>query len=696
MVAHGAPDDRFWVKFRAYLFQSAALTDTNLRFETHLDGADQAAAIERCHADGAAVIASTLADPDDVREKLLQARDADVRIITFNAGVEHAESVGSEVHLALNDRVAGELAGRQFNERGITGQIGCLIHEQDNLSLEHRCDALEDTYAGAGVTRIRLDELDSRPQADLDGHVESIASELVNEDGPRYDAVLTLNADSMEYALRAVQRLDGAAGALRLASVGASREDLTDFPGALLEQHLDVLISDSVFDQGFFVASALLLSYNLHLSSHIAQPQLWLAEPSLLGPQIASAHVDAIEAASASLDRLIEQSGAVERQADGNTVRVAALKRADGSVVFAIETMQADGSWSLPRLPQRRVLAADAPSGAWLVSSELDLASVDAEGGPLFCVVTHGSKQDRFWRTARAYMHISAHLTDTNWRYEAHLDGADQAAAIEQCSADGADVIASTLADPEAVTDALLAAKAAGAHIVTFNSGAGFAAAAGSEIHVALNDREAGVVAAERIGELGVTGPIVCISHEEGNVGLEERCEGLEATYQGGSVSRLQLTEGATDEQVVAELIARLSDAERTDAELVLTLSADTLLNAMTAFDQIFADSGRVIKIVGIGSHPDIRPVPVEVRRRHLSAGFNDSVESQGFLVLSAMHFVFNRHTPPQLTGSPQVWLAIPFLIDPSKLRMLAALGIVGEVTEKYFRYVAESVEDDE
>ena len=415
VVAHGAPNDRFWVKFRAYLFQSAALADTNLLFETHLDGTDQAAAIDRCTADGAAVIAATLASPDDVRETLLQAKEADVRIVTFNAGVEHAESVGSEVHIALNDRVAGELAGRQFNQSGVTGRIGCLIHEQDNLGLEHRCDGLETVYEGAGVERIRIEEVSPRIGGELDSYIEDISSRLVGEQGPLYDALLTLSADSMEYALTAIQRLDGAAGAVRLASVGASREDLADFPDALLERHLDVLISDSVFAQGFFVASAMHLSYNLHLSSHIAQAQLWLAEPALLEPQTAGAQDDALDAASASLDRLIEQSGAVQRRADGTTVRVAALKRADGSVVVAIETFQADGSWGPRRLPQMRVVDADAKSGVWYASSGIELPRADTEDGPLFCVVTHGSKQDRYWRVARAYMHISAHITDTNW-----------------------------------------------------------------------------------------------------------------------------------------------------------------------------------------------------------------------------------------------------------------------------------------
>ncbi len=693
VVAHGAPDDRFWVKFRAYLYQSASLTDTNLRFETYLDGADQAAALERCLADGAAVVASTLASPDAVRETLLQAREAEVRVVTFNAGVEHAEGVRSQVHIALNDRAAGELAGRQFNESGITGQVGCLIHEQDNLSLEHRCDGLEAIYAGAGVTRIRLDEVASHQQRAHDEFIAMLGDRLSDEQGPRYDAVLTLSADSMQFALTAIQRLDGGAGDLRLASVGASREDLADFPDALLEQHLDVLISDSVETQGFFVASAMQLAYNLHHAVYINQPQLWLADPALVGQDATGGN--AATAASASLERLIEQSNAIDTQHDGVKVRVSALRRADGSIVFAVQTLQADGSWSEPQLPQRRVVAADAPSGVWLLSSEVALPSADAAEEPLFCVVAHGSKQDRYWQVARAYMHISAHLADTNYRYESHLDGADQAAAIDRCSADGAAVIASTLADPEAVTDSLLAAKAAGARIVTFNSGASFAEAAGSEIHVALDDREAGVRAAQRISQLGVTGPIACVMHEQGNVGLEERCEGLEASYQGASVRRLHLTEGATDEQVVEELIAKLTDPEWSDVEMAMTLNANTLFNALDAFDQIYAaDNDRTIRILPIGSHVDLRLTDLAARQRHMASLFNDSVESQGFLVLSAMQFVHNRHTPPELVGSPQLWLATPFALNASRAQ--TDVERTRMIVQTLLRYVAEAAADDE
>ena len=693
VVAHGAADDHFWLQFRAFLYQSARLSQINVRFETHLRGEDQAAAIERCISDGAAVIASTLASPAHVREPLIKAKEAGARVATFNAGVEHAASVGSEIHIALNDRAAGELAGRQLNERGISGQVGCIIHELDNLSLERRCDGLEAAYQGAGITRIQLEEVAADRRPDHGTYIEHLASMLSDGQGPRYHAVLTLNADTLGHVLAATQQLGEAADGLLISSVGSNTEDVADFPADWLAQRLGVLINDNAGAQGFFVASALQFSHVLHIAPHISLPQVSLADPSVFDYRTAAADAEALAAIAQSLGGMLEQSSGSEGRAGGVDVRIAALKRVDGSVVVAIESLGPDGRWSSRQLPQRRVLPADAPSRRWLASSAVELPGA-AEQTPLFCVVVHGAKSDRYWQAARAYMHISAHVTNTNWRYEAHLDGADQAAAIDECSADGAAVIASTLADPEAVTQSLLAAKAAGARIVTFNSGAAFAAAAGSEIHIALDDRVVGEASGRRINDLGTTGTVACVLHEEGNVGLEERCEGLEAAYNRANVVRLQLTEGATEAQLVSELVDGLTtDAGSPEIELALILNVNTLYAALDAAVQIHADSGHAIKLVGIGTHSNLSLVPLETRRRHLYTTFNDSVESQGFFVISAMHFVHNHPTPPEFIGRPEVWLATPFDIDPSRLR--AHPELARKARETFFRYVAEADADD-
>lgn len=79
-----------------------------------------------------------------------------MRVISFNSGAEHADSVGSELHIALDDAATGRIAGEEFNRRGFPGPIACLIHEDGNAGLETRCDELEAAYRGGSVSRLRL------------------------------------------------------------------------------------------------------------------------------------------------------------------------------------------------------------------------------------------------------------------------------------------------------------------------------------------------------------------------------------------------------------------------------------------------------------------------------------------------------------------------------------------------------------
>ena len=157
--------------------------------------------------------------------------------------------------------------------------------------------------------------------------------------------------------------------------------------------------------------------------------------------------------------------------------------------------------------------------------------------------------------------------------------------------------------------------------------------------------------------------------------GWEERCDSLEQSYTGASVIRLRLTEGATNAQIVDELITALTDPRHVDIELAMVLNADTMLNALDAFDQIFTESGRSIRILSIGATVDLARVSLDIRNRHLRALFNDSVESQGYLVMSAMQFVHNYHTPAELVGSPQLWMASPYLLDSAKARAAGDCG---------------------
>ena len=153
----------------------------------------------------------------------------------------------------------------------------------------------------------------------------------------------------------------------------------------------------------------------------------------------------------------------------------------------------------------------------------------------LFCVISHGGR-DLFWSLASDTATNAAAALGISLRAESFGDVADQAAAIRQCVEDGAVSIATTLVSPDELAPAIAEATAAGVPVMSFNSGAESAAEVGTSFHIGLNDRRAGEIAGERFNQEGTEGTILCVIHEPNNVGLQERCEGLAATYVNGDI----------------------------------------------------------------------------------------------------------------------------------------------------------------
>lgn len=153
----------------------------------------------------------------------------------------------------------------------------------------------------------------------------------------------------------------------------------------------------------------------------------------------------------------------------------------------------------------------------------------------LFCVISHGG-QDFFWGLASNTATTAAAALGINLRAESFGDVADQAEAIRQCVEDGAVSIATTLVSPDELAPAIAEAAAAGIPVMSFNSGAQAAADVGASFHIGLNDRRAGEIAGEQFNKEGTEGRILCVIHETNNLGLQERCEGLAATYANGDV----------------------------------------------------------------------------------------------------------------------------------------------------------------
>lgn len=357
------------------------------------------------------------------------------------------------------------------------------------------------------------------------------------------------------------------------------------------------------------------------------------------------------------------QAGASDARGDA-PVRVTAVKLANGGVEVGIQAQQRDGSWSEVIRPRARIVPADTPVGKTLNSSavavpafyplpeSIEEVRAGTEGyyseseSPLYCVINHGASDDSFWQAANYRTSQSGLYERNNIRIVSSPDGATQAAAIRQCAADQAVAIGATLAAPAAVGDALREAAAAGVHVVTYNSGADSSRGVGAFAHIGIDDRRGGELAGEWLNAQDVSGAALCLLHERDNVGLTQRCDGLESAYTGGGVQRVDISAG-TD-----ELASSLADS---GAAVLVVLNADNAVAIAAAL----AQSGRSdITLIGFGASPGVLQPLLTGRIKMLVW---DQPDLQGHIVAHLLSL------PERLfTGLPALELGSPLIaIEP-------------------------------
>lgn len=353
----------------------------------------------------------------------------------------------------------------------------------------------------------------------------------------------------------------------------------------------------------------------------------------------------------------------------GETVRIAAQRAIDGSVRVALQ-QQVDGGWGERQRPTHGVLPANAPVDEWRVSSALTTTAAGIPDSPLYCVIAHGAPDDYFWQLLRGYSLKAEADLGVNVRFFTSIEGAEQAGAIDRCISDGATVIAATLADPEAVGASLLAAKAAGVRIVTFNSGASEAQAVGSEIHIALDERAVGRLAAETFTARGVSGDVGCVIHEAANISLEERCREFAAGYVGGDVHRIEV-HGISNEAAVAVIAERLTDREASPLHGLFTLNGDTMLIAMDAVLQTRDQIEQRVRIGSVGGRPELSSYDREVRESQMLFVMSNMSEAQGYFVTAALRMIDDFHAPAEYVQTTLVLQGTPFIFHRDNFREL-------------------------
>ncbi|GIG62524.1 sugar ABC transporter substrate-binding protein [Longispora fulva] len=188
--------------------------------------------------------------------------------------------------------------------------------------------------------------------------------------------------------------------------------------------------------------------------------------------------------------------------------------------------------------------------------------------GRKFAVITHGSAGDAFWDVVKKGAEQAGKDLGASVSYQGSGKADEQANLINSAIGDKVNGIVVSMANPDALAEPIKRAIAAGIPVITINSGQAKSAELGALAHVGQDESVAGEGAGRKLAGAGVK-KVLCVVHEAGNIGLEQRCGGAR-TGLGGEVVNLQVS------------ISNIAEAQNTIAS---KLQADKSIDGVLALN---------------------------------------------------------------------------------------------------------------
>ncbi|MGK5730362.1 sugar ABC transporter substrate-binding protein [Streptomyces sp. URMC 124] len=198
-----------------------------------------------------------------------------------------------------------------------------------------------------------------------------------------------------------------------------------------------------------------------------------------------------------------------------------------------------------------------------------------------FAMVTHSGDGDNFWDIVQSGAKQAAAKDNINFLYAHDAEGNKQAQSVQAMIDQKVDGLIVTLAKPDAMKDVVAKAKKAGIPVITVNSGSDKSKEFGALTHIGQDEVIAGEAVGEQLNQRGKK-KAVCVLHEQGNVGHEQRCDGVKKSFK-GEVQNLYV-EGTNMPSVQSSIEAKLQSDKDIDA--VVTLGAPFAPTAVKAAEQ--------------------------------------------------------------------------------------------------------------
>ena len=180
VVVHGAASDAYWSVVKRGVDDAAALTGASVQYIAPqvFDSVEQARLIEAAVATKPDGIVVSIPDIDALKTSIQGALAAGIPVINIDSGEKQGESIGVPLYVGTTSEYqAGIRAGERLAKEG-TLKVVCVNHEVGNISLDERCQGINDGLAKSGgsseVVAVAQDPADvtRRVQAYLSAHTD--------------------------------------------------------------------------------------------------------------------------------------------------------------------------------------------------------------------------------------------------------------------------------------------------------------------------------------------------------------------------------------------------------------------------------------------------------------------------------------------------------------------------------------------
>ncbi|MBC2865566.1 substrate-binding domain-containing protein [Streptomyces mexicanus] len=279
-------------------------------------------------------------------------------------------------------------------------------------------------------------------------------------------------------------------------------------------------------------------------------------------------------------------------------------------------------------------------------------------------LVTHQAPGDTFWDIVRKGAEAAAAKDNIKLVYSADPDAGRQANLVQNAVDQKADGIAVTLAKPDALKAVVGKAVGAGIPVVGLNSGLADWKKLGLLEFFGQDESVAGEAFGTKLNAVGAK-KVVCVVHEQGNVGLTQRCDGMKKTFKG--TTETLYVNGADMPSVKSTITAKLKQDGGIDH--VVTLGAPFALTAV----QAVGDAGSKAKVATFDLNKNLTAA---VRKGDIEFAVDQQPYLQGYLAIDSLWLY--RNNGNYSGGGVQPVLTGPAFVDRSNVDKVAAFAAKG------------------